>query len=168
MRVELACDTAAPWLSQVLRAQRVAKRILPVTPNKPRVWYVWPTELVRARALPQVPRFLMPCIAYPLPSPEAGAQVRYVRRAVELAGDLAVPGLSRECRAYVTSHPSNAYDGPALRVFARGLLAAGQRDRAAAVYCGLLRVRLPALHALTGFRVRSIGAAMRLQPIVAC
>lgn len=107
----------------------------------------------------------MPCIAYPLPSPEAGAQVRYVRRAVELAGDLAVPGLSRECRAYVTSHPSNAYDGPALRVFARGLLAAGQRDRAAAVYCGLLRVRLPALHALTGFRVRSVGAAVRLQDL---
>ncbi|KAK9827668.1 hypothetical protein WJX81_005475 [Elliptochloris bilobata] len=65
--------------------------------------------------------------------------VRHVRRAVELAGELAVPGLSRECAAYVASHPSNAYDGPALRVFARGLAAAGQRDRAAAVYCGLLQ-----------------------------
>lgn len=133
----------------MLRTQRVATCILPVTPNKPsdvaRVADGAGERPAWARALPQVPLFLMPCTAYPLPSPEAGAQVRYVRRAVELAGDLAVPGLSRECRAYVASHPSNAYDGPALRVFARGLLAAGQRDRAAAVYCGLLRVCLPAL-----------------------
>ncbi len=67
--------------------------------------------------------------------------MRYVRRAVELAGDLAVAGLSRECAAYIASHPSNAYDGAALRVFARGLLASGRRDRAAAVYCGLLQAR---------------------------
>ena len=79
-----------------------------------------------------------------------------MRRAVELAGDLAVPGLSPECCAYIASHPSNVYDGPALRMFARGLLADGQRDRAAAVYCGLLRVRfllvqgvLCPLHVLT-------------------
>ena len=64
-----------------------------------------------------------------------------MRRAVELAGELGVPGLSRECAAYIASHPSNAYDSTALRVFARGLAAAGMRDRAAAVYCGLLQER---------------------------
>lgn len=32
-----------------------------------------------------------------------------------------------------------------LRVFARGLAAAGMRDRAAAVYCGLLQARFEAL-----------------------
>jgi hypothetical protein len=43
------------------------------------------------------------------------AQVRYVRRAVELAGSGAVPGLSGECCAYVQKHPSNAYDAQARR-----------------------------------------------------
>lgn len=41
-----------------------------------------------------------------------------MRRAVELAGELGVPGLSRECAAYVASHPSNAYDGTAVRTAA--------------------------------------------------
>ena len=68
--------------------------------------------------------------------------IRYVRRATELCEALSapVPGLSRDCLEYVRAHPSNVYDMPALHLFARGLLQAGQRDKAAAVYFTLLQV----------------------------
>ena len=69
------------------------------------------------------------------------AQVRYVRRAVDLAGGAPVPGLSAECCAYVAKHPSNAYDAQVVEAFARGLRSAGRRDGAAAVYGALLHVR---------------------------
>ena len=67
--------------------------------------------------------------------------IRYVRRATELCEALSapVPGLSQDCLEYVKAHPSNVYDMPALHLFARGLLQAGQRDKAAAVYFTLLQ-----------------------------
>ena len=92
------------------------------------------------------------------------SQVKYLRRAVELAGDIPIPGLSAECTAYISTHPSNAYDTLALHVFARGLFAAGYSDNAAAVYYALLQVQRPTpsvcalladrlLLSLTGIRV---------------
>lgn len=68
--------------------------------------------------------------------------IRYVRRAAELCDALTapVPGLSQECVDYIKAHPSNVYDMAALHLFAKGLKAAGQRDKAAAVYFTLLEV----------------------------
>lgn len=68
--------------------------------------------------------------------------IRYVRRAAELCDALCapVPGLSEECVDYVKAHPSNVYDVSALHMFAKGLQAAGQKDKAAAVYFTLLEV----------------------------
>ena len=68
--------------------------------------------------------------------------IRYVRRAAELCDALAAPvnGLSQECVDYIKAHPSNVYDMAALHLFAKGLKAAGQRDKAAAVYFTLLEV----------------------------
>lgn len=73
--------------------------------------------------------------------------IRLVRRAAELCDALPspVPGLSQECVDYIKAHPSNVYDMPALHIFARGLLASGQRDKAAAVYFTLLQVIFNAL-----------------------
>ena len=69
--------------------------------------------------------------------------IRYVRRAAELCDALSapVPGLCQECVDYIKAHPSNVYDMAALHLFAKGLKAAGQRDKAAAVYFTLLEVR---------------------------
>ena len=70
--------------------------------------------------------------------------IRYVRRAAELCDALStpVPGLSQECVDYIKAHPSNVYDMAALHLFAKGLKAAGQRDKAAAVYFTLLEASL--------------------------
>ena len=69
--------------------------------------------------------------------------IRYVRRAAELCDALAtpVPGLCQECVDYIKAHPSNVYDMAALHLFAKGLKAAGQKDKAAAVYFTLLEVK---------------------------
>ena len=67
-------------------------------------------------------------------------QVQYVRRAVELADGLTVPGLSPECVQYVKTHPSNACDVQVMEVFAQGLICAGWKVKAAAVYGSLLTV----------------------------
>ncbi len=70
-------------------------------------------------------------------------QVQYVRRAVELADGLNVAGLSPECVQYVETHPSNACDVQVMEVFAQGLITAGQKANAAAVYSTLMHVSLP-------------------------
>ena len=69
--------------------------------------------------------------------------IRYVRRAAELCDALTapVPGLCQECLDYIKAHPSNVYDMAALHLFAKGLKAAGQKDKAAAVYFTLLEVK---------------------------
>ncbi|EIE25359.1 U-box-domain-containing protein [Coccomyxa subellipsoidea C-169] len=68
--------------------------------------------------------------------------VQYVRRAVELAEGLSVPGLSPECVQYVKTHPSNACDVQVMEVFAQGLISAGWKVKAAAVYGTLLTAGL--------------------------
>jgi hypothetical protein len=73
-------------------------------------------------------------------------QVKYVRRAVELADGLNIPGLSSECVQYVAMHPSNAYDVQVMEIFARGLFAAGHRDNAGTVYASLLNVSAHGAH----------------------
>jgi hypothetical protein len=69
-------------------------------------------------------------------------QVQYVRRAVEIADGLTIPGLSPECVQYVKTHPSNACDVQVMEVFAQGLVSAGWKVKAAAVYGTLLTVRV--------------------------
>ncbi len=73
--------------------------------------------------------------------------IRFVRRAAELCDALTVPvpGLCQECVDYIKAHPSNVYDMAALHLFAKGLKAAGQKDKAAAVYFTLLEVQLSLL-----------------------
>ncbi|BDA41664.1 probable E3 ubiquitin-protein ligase CHIP at N-terminal half [Coccomyxa sp. Obi] len=68
--------------------------------------------------------------------------VQYVRRAVDLADGITVPGLSPECVQYVKTHPSNACDVQVMEVFAQGLISAVQKANAAAVYGTLLTAGL--------------------------
>ncbi|KAL0031370.1 hypothetical protein WJX79_007043 [Trebouxia sp. C0005] len=99
-----------------------------------------PVWIVKSRCLEYREGTARRCVEQAYRSPGQGA-VRYVRRAVELCGDanFTVQGLSRGCIQYAQSHPSSAHDDVCMHLFAAGLLAAGLKDEAAAVYYSLLQ-----------------------------
>eukprot|EP00798_Chlamydomonas_sp_ICE-L_P017158 gene17158-23469_t len=66
--------------------------------------------------------------------------MRYVRRAAELCSKAGadIPGLSTQTVEFLNAHPSNAYDGQGLELFANGLRQSGFIQEAANVSMKLL------------------------------
>ncbi|KAK9909207.1 hypothetical protein WJX75_008715 [Coccomyxa subellipsoidea] len=113
----------------------------PVTRLPLRLDQLTPVYVLRVRAAEYRESAAAACIEAAC-SAECVNPVQYVRRAVEIADGLTIPGLSPECVQYVKTHPSNACDVQVMEVFAQGLVSAGWKVKAAAVYGTLLTAGL--------------------------